>query len=52
MVTAVKKASPEDADLSTLAEWFIPHVRDVLGAPDDGTLFNDLAARVREKVTA
>ena len=52
MVTAVKKASPEDADLSTLAEWFIPHVRNVLGAPDDGTLFNDLTARVREKVTA
>ncbi len=52
MVTAVKKASPESADLSTLAEWFIPHVRDVLGAPDDGTLFSDLVARVREKVAA
>jgi len=51
MATAVKKASPEGADLSALAEWFIPHVRNVLGAPDDGTLFNDLAARVREKVT-
>jgi hypothetical protein len=52
MATAVKKASPEGADLSALAEWFIPHVRNVLGAPADGTLLSDLAARVREKVTA